>query len=264
MSDFLQKIVTHKRLEIAEAAARTPLAALEPLARSRRHYRGFAAALSVPHRLRFIAEIKRASPSRGEIAIALDPAHLARAYEAGGAAALSVLTERAFFRGAPADLQAARAATNLPVLRKDFLLDPYQVFESAAMGADAVLLIVRILDDDQLQTLYTLARELGLDVLVEIHTETEADRANRLGARLVGINNRDLSRFDTDIDRARHIANALHPETVVVAASGMASLEDIHRTVAAGVTRFLVGETLVRSADPAALLQSWILQGGTP
>jgi indole-3-glycerol phosphate synthase len=264
MSDFLQKIVAHKQQEIAAASVQTPLAALEPLARARRDYRGFAAALSIPHCLRFIAEIKRASPSKGEIAMGLDPARLARTYEAGGAAALSVLTERAFFRGAPADLQAARAATTLPVLRKDFILAPYQVYESAAMGADAILLIVRILTDDELRTLHTLARELGLDVLVEIHTEAEAERANRLGARLVGINNRDLAHFDTDLERARRVAAALHPDTIVVAASGIANLDDIHRTVAAGVTRFLVGESLVRAPDATALLRSWITAGGTP
>jgi indole-3-glycerol phosphate synthase len=241
-----------------------PLASLEPAARTRRDYRGFAAALAAPHRVRVIAEIKRASPSKGDIGIGLDPAALARAYEAGGAAALSVLTDAAFFKGSPQDLAAARAATRLPVLRKDFVLDPYQVYESAAMGADAILLIVRILTDDELRALHALARELGLDVLVEIHTEPEAERANRLGARLIGINNRDLARFDTDLTRARRLAAALHPETVTVAASGIATPDDVHRTVAAGVTRFLVGESLVRAADPAAQLRTLIAAGGRP
>jgi indole-3-glycerol phosphate synthase len=262
MPDFLQKIVAHKRSEVAAAAARVPLAALEPAARGRRDYRGFAAALAVPHRVRIIAEIKRASPSKGDIGIGLDPAALARAYERGGAAALSVLTDHAFFKGSPEDLAAARAATRLPVLRKDFVLDPYQVYESAAMGADAILLIVRILSDEKLRTLLALSRELGLDALVEIHNEEEAVRANRLGARLVGINNRDLARFDTDVTLARRLAAALDPATVVVAASGIASPDDVHRTVAGGVTRFLVGESLVRAADPAALLRALLAAGG--
>lgn len=261
MPDFLQQIVAHKRQEIAEAAMHTPLPALESVARARRDYRGFAAALAVPHHIRIIAEIKRASPSKGEIGVGLDAAALASAYEAGGAAAISVLTERTFFKGSPADLAAARAATSLPVLRKDFILAPYQVHESTAMGADAILLIVRILTDDELHGLYRLARELGLDVLVEIHNEAEADRVNRLGARLVAINNRDLSRFDMDVARARRVAAALDPETVVVAASGITSVAGIHDTVAAGVTRFLIGEALVRAADATALLRELIAVG---
>ena len=264
MPDFLQKILAHKRQELADAAAKVPLAALQPVALARRDYRGFAAALAVPHRVRIIAEIKRASPSKGDLGIGLDPAALARAYEAGGAAALSVLTDHAFFKGSPADLAAARAATTLPVLRKDFILAPYQVYESAAMGADAILLIVRILPDDELQQLFWLARDLGLDVLVEIHNEAEAERANRLGARLVGINNRDLSRFDTDVARAHQLAAALHPDTVVVAASGIAGVAEVHTTVAAGVTRFLIGEALVRAADPSALLRALLAAGGAP
>jgi len=262
MPDFLQKIVAHKQQEIAAAAASTPLATLQPLARARRDYRGFAATLAIPHRIRIIAEIKRASPSKGDIGIGLNPAELARTYETGGAAAISVLTERAYFKGSPEDLAAARAATKLPILRKDFILAPYQVYETAAMGADAMLLIVRILTDDQLKALYELARELGLDVLVEIHNEREAERVNLLGARLVGINNRNLAHFDTDVARAQQLARALHPETIVVAASGINEVAQVHQTVAAGVTRFLVGEALVRAADATVLLRSMIQAGG--
>lgn len=264
MSDFLQKIVAHKQQEIAAAAMQTPQSVLAPLARARQDYRGFAAALTAPHRVHIIAEIKRASPSKGDIGIGLDPAAIARAYSTGGASAISVLTDRTFFKGSREDLAAARAATKLPVLRKDFILAPYQVYESAAMGADAILLIVRILPDDELQALYRLARDLGLDVLVEIHNEAEAARANRLGARLVGINNRDLAHFETDVSRARHVAAALHPETLVVAASGIHGVDEIHNTVAAGVTRFLVGEALVRAPDPAALLCELLAAGGAP
>jgi indole-3-glycerol phosphate synthase len=262
--DFLQKIVAHKRQEIAESTAKVPLAALQPVALARRDYRGFAAALAATHRVHIIAEIKRASPSKGDICTGLDPAALARSYAAGGASAISVLTERAFFKGSPEDLAAVRAATSLPVLRKDFILSPYQVYESAAMGADAILLIVRILLDDELKALYWLTRDLGLDVLVEIHNEDEAVRVNRLGARLVGINNRDLAHFDTDVARARRVAATLNPDTIVVAASGIDGVAEIHNTVAAGVTRFLVGEALVRAPDPTALLRAMRAAGGTP
>ena len=264
MPDFLQKIVAHKQQEIAAAAAKAPMSSLLTAATARRDFRGLVAALAAPHRVHVIAEIKRASPSKGDIGIGLDPAALARSYTRGGAAAISVLTERAYFKGSPEDLAAARAATTLPVLRKDFILSPYQVYESAAMGADAILLIVRILTDDELQALYGLARKIGLDVLVEIHNETEAVRVNRLGARLVGINNRDLAHFGTDVDCARRVATALTPGTLVVAASGIDGSAEVHNTVAAGVTRFLVGEALVRAADPAALLQEMIAAGGTP
>jgi indole-3-glycerol phosphate synthase len=214
--------------------------------------------------VRVVAEIKRASPSRGDIRAGLDPAATARAYEAGGAAALSVLTEPDFFRGSENDLQAARAATRLPVLRKDFILAEYQVCETAAMGADALLLIVRLLSDAHLAQFHRLAADLGLDALVEVHDSRDAQRARRLGARLVGINNRDLASFATDPGRARRLAAAFDPETILVAASGIADGADIRRGVAAGLTRFLVGETLVRAADPAALLRQWIAEGAAP
>ena len=264
MPDFLQKIVAHKQQEIAAAMAHVPLAGLQDTARARRDYRGFVAALAMPHRIHIIAEIKRASPSKGDIGPGLDPAALARAYAAGGASAISVLTGRAFFKGSPEDLAAARAATRLPVLRKDFILSPYQVYESAAMGADAILLIVRMLTDAELQSLYLLAREIGLDVLVEIHSEAEAVRANQLCARLVGINNRDLSHFATDTERAGRIARTLNPDMIIVAASGIDGVAEIHNTVAAGVTCFLVGEALVRAPDPAALLRAMVTAGGRP
>ena len=264
MPDFLQKIVAHKRQELAASIRQVPLATVQAAARTRNDYRGFTTALSVPHRVHIIAEIKRASPSKGDICLGLDPATLARAYASGGASAISVLTERAYFKGSPEDLKAVRAATKLPVLRKDFTLDPYHVYEAAAMGADAILLIVRILTDAELQTLHTLASALGLDVLVEIHTEAEAERVNRLGARLVGINNRDLSHFDTDPERARRIAASLNPDTLVVAASGIDGVAEVHNTVAAGVTRFLVGEALVRAASPAKLLHEMLAAGGAP
>jgi indole-3-glycerol phosphate synthase len=253
---FLDKILESKNDEVARAKAAVPQAALEKQAAARRDYRGFAASLDAPG-VRIIAEIKRASPSLGNIRPDLDPAATAQAYASGGAAALSVLTEPAYFKGSAADLQAARHAVSLPVLRKDFIIDPYQVYETAAMGADAMLLIVRILDDERLHALHTLARDLGLDVLTEVFGEQDAARANALGAPLVGINNRDLAHFKTDITQAARLASHLRPGTAVVALSGIHAAEDIRQTLAGGIRRFLVGEALVRQPDPASTLREW-------
>jgi indole-3-glycerol phosphate synthase len=253
---FLNNILAAKHEEITAAKARLPQARLEWQASARRDYRGFTAALAQPG-VRIVAEIKRASPSLGMIRPNLDPAALARSYAEGAAAAISVLTEPAFFKGSVADLHQARAAADLPVLRKDFIIDPYQVYETAAMGADAMLLIVRILDDERLHTLYTLARSLGLDVLTEIYDEQDAARAHALGATLVGINNRDLAQFKTDITQATRLASLLPPDTLTVALSGIHSADDIRQTLAGGIRRFLIGEALVRQDDPAATLREW-------
>ena len=254
---ILETIVAARRQAVADARQRVPQASLERAATGRRDYRGFAAALARPG-LRVIAEIKRASPSRGPIAPALDPAALARAYAAGGAAALSVLTEPDFFQGSPGDLHRARAAVDLPVLRKDFIIDPYQVYETAALGADALLLIVRVLDDAQLHALHALARQIGLDVLTEVHDARDIARANLLGAPLVGINNRDLAHFKTDAGQATRLVGQLRPGCLPVALSGIRTADDIRRTLAGGIRRVLVGETLVRAPDPAATLREWI------
>ncbi len=253
---FLEQILESKQAEIAEAKARTSLSELEQLAAKRNDFRGFAATLSKPG-VRVIAEIKRASPSRGDISPDLNPAALASAYEQGGAAAISVLTEPAFFKGSAKDLQQARQAVKLPVLRKEFILEPYQVVETAAMGADAILLIVRILDDKQLRELHDLARSLGLDVLTEIFDETDAARLDGMDDLLIGINNRDLTHFHTDTARAARIAAALPRDAAVVAASGILKSEDLQRTLDQGIRRFLIGEALVRLPDPAATLQEW-------
>ena len=254
---FLDKILIAKRDEIAAAKAAVPQAALERQASARRDTpRGFAAALDRPG-VRIIAEIKRASPSLGDIRPDLDPAATARAYAEGGAAALSVLTEPAFFKGSADDLQRASRAVALPVLRKDFIIDPYQVYETAALGADALLLIVRILDDERLRELHALALGLGLDVLTEVFDEQDAARANALGAALVGINNRDLAHFKTDASHAVRLASRLSPGTAVVALSGIHSAEEIRQTLSGGVRRFLIGEALVRQADPVATLREW-------
>ncbi len=253
---FLDKILKAKNAELAAAKAAVPQSQLELRAASRRDFRGFAAALDAPG-VRIIAEIKRASPSLGDIRPDLDPAATAQAYANGGAAALSVLTEPAYFKGSASDLQRARNAVELPVLRKDFIIDPYQVYETAAMGADALLLIVRILDDERLYSLHALARDLGLDVLTEVFDEQDISRANALGATLVGINNRDLAHFKTDITQASRLAKQLHPEAAAIALSGIHALEDIRQTLDTGIRRFLIGEALVRQPDPTATLRSW-------
>jgi indole-3-glycerol phosphate synthase len=253
---FLDNILEAKRAELASAQERVPQAQLEQLAAARRDYRGFAAALDRPG-VRIVAEIKRASPSLGDIRVDLDPAATAQAYADGGAAALSVLTEPAYFKGSAADLLRARAAVTIPVLRKDFIIDPYQVYETAAMGADAMLLIVRILGDERLHALHLLALSLGLDVLTEVFDERDADRANALGATLVGINNRDLAHFKTDVTHASSLAVRLRPGTAVVALSGIRSSDDVLQTLSGGIRRLLVGEALVRQPDPTATLRSW-------
>jgi indole-3-glycerol phosphate synthase len=253
---FLDNIVAAKRAEIAAAQALKPQAELERLAAKREDFRGFAASLARPG-VRVIAEIKRASPSLGDIRPDLHPGELALAYQTGGAAAISVLTEPAYFKGSAKDLKRAREFVELPVLRKDFILDPYQIYETAAMGADAMLLIVRILDDETLQSLLALALGVGLETLVEIHNEADAKRIAALAPPLVGINNRDLAHFHTDTDRAARIAALLPRGTAVVAASGIHGEADIQQGLAHGIRRFLVGETLVRQDDPAQLLRQW-------
>ena len=256
---ILETILATRRQAVAEAKVRLPQARLEQEAAARRDYRGLAAALEQPG-LRIIAEIKRASPSRGPIRPDLDPAALARAYADGGAAALSVLTDRVL-PGIAGDLHHAPRRRPLPVLRKDFIFDPYQVYESAAMGADAILLIVRMLDDGALHALHALARQLGLDVLTEAHDARDIARAKALGATLVGINNRDLAHFGTDIGQATRLAGLLNPGTMVMALSGIHTAEDVRQTVAGGIRRILVGEALVRQADPASTLRTWIGRG---
>lgn len=256
MSSFLEKILSAKQAEIEAARGVLPQAKLERLAARRSDFRGFAESLARPG-VRVIAEMKRASPSLGPIRLDLDPAALATAYQTGGAAAISVLTEPAFFRGSAEDLQRARNAVELPVLRKDFILEPYQVYETAAMGADAMLIIVRILRDEQLETLLALARAIGLDVLVEIHDETDARRIAAHAPAVVGINNRNLAHFDTDVNRAARLAACLPRGSAAVAASGIREASDIQRSLAAGIRRFLIGETLVKSPNPAELLRQW-------
>jgi indole-3-glycerol phosphate synthase len=256
MTDFLSRIVAQTRLDVTARMGAAPLQAVcdAALARPPGDRRSLAGALQ-GEGVRVIAEIKRASPSRGAINMDIDPAALARAYEQGGAAALSVLTEPNWFKGSAADLLAARAAVRLPVLRKDFILCDYQVYESVAMGADAILLIVRILSQDQLAHLYRLAVSLKIDVLVEVHDAADMGRVAGLGCRLVGINNRDLAAFKTDVSVATSLMRHLPSGMIPVAASGIETRADIDRNLECGIRCFLIGEGLVRSADPAALLR---------
>jgi indole-3-glycerol phosphate synthase len=203
-----------------------------------------------------IAEVKRRSPSVGPIAPSLDPAVLAAEYATGGAAAVSVLTEPSFFGGSKGDLHAVRSATTLPVLRKDFVLDPAQVWESRAMGADAVLLIVAILDDETLGRCVEAADAAGIAVLVEIHHESEALRAMAAGARIVGVNNRDLTTFDVDVSRAERMRGLLAADTLTVAESGVSSPETARRMADAGYDAVLIGEAAVTADDPSAFVAS--------
>ncbi len=255
-TDFLTQIVQQKGHEIAQARKAIPEGRLAELARQRSDFRPFFEALSRPGAagVNIIAEIKRASPSQGDICVDLDAAKMAARYEKGGAAAVSVLTDPLYFKGSLADLKAARSACTLPVLRKEFIISRYQVYEAAAAGADAILLIARILAPEKLDQLYGLCRELGMDALVEIHTADDACIVAACGARLVGINNRNLSTFETDTAIAMDLVSRLAPGQVPVAASGISSAQDIKKNLSAGIFNFLVGESIVRSTDPARFI----------
>lgn len=250
MATYLDQILeAHRAVAAADTRPRDALAAA---AADGPTPRGFRAALGGDGDLALICEIKRRSPSKGDLAPDLDPAVLARAYEAGGAACLSVLTDHEFFGGSADDLAAARTASSLPVLRKDFTVCERDVYDARIMGADALLLIVAALDDVELADFHALARELGLDVLVEIHDEPELERAVTLGADLVGVNQRDLVTFEVDTDRAVRLAPQMPDGVVRVAESGVTGPHDTERLARAGYHAVLVGEALVTAADPAA------------
>jgi indole-3-glycerol phosphate synthase len=255
---ILDDILARTRADLGPRQAARPLSELEAAAARMPPARSLARALRRPGQIACIAEFKRRSPSAGWIAEGAEPSATARAYAAGGAAAMSVLTDGPFFGGNLEDLRAARAACDVPILRKDFVVDRYQIVEARAAGADAVLLIVAALDDAQLAALLAATRQVGLDALVEAHDEVEVARAVAAGASIVGINNRDLRTFTVDRDLAARMRPRVPADRVIVAESGIRDSADVARLRAAGVDAILVGETLMRAPDPAAALRALV------
>jgi len=250
--NVLDKIFRTKREEVEAAKALVPMADLKSMAADAPPTRGFAQALVTGPRIGLIAEIKKASPSQGLIRADFDAVEIARIYEANGANCLSVLTDSPYFQGAPEYLTAARAATSLPALRKDFIADPYQVYQARAWHADAILLIVAALDDGQMIELQGLAANLGMDTLVETHTEEEAARAIDIGATLIGVNNRNLSDFTTSMEISERILPMLQPYATTVAESALETADDVARMQRAGAQAVLIGTTFTASPDIGA------------
>ncbi len=263
---ILDEIVAARLNRVMKAKMRMPLIMLKQMMSNRPPKRDFAAALAGPG-LRVIAEMKRASPSHGTFREDFRPREIAQSYEASGAAALSVLTEEDFFRGSLTDLIDARDATGLPVLRKDFIVDAYQIFESAATGADAVLLIVAALDDYYLRAYVETAETLELAALVEVHTEEELDRAVRAGAKIIGVNNRNLKNLDVDLETSLRLRDKIPADAVAVSESGIKTPEDLRRLADAGYHAVLIGERFLTGEDPGRELGQLLegaRAGGSP
>ncbi|MBP0048432.1 indole-3-glycerol phosphate synthase TrpC [Marinobacterium sp. AK62] len=273
MSDtptILKKIIARKREEVAERSARVSLedlkARIEQQQGTATDPRGFVASLEralSEGRAAVIAEIKKASPSKGVIRDPFVPAEIAPSYEAGGASCLSVLTDVDFFQGSDEYLQQARAACTLPVIRKDFIVDPYQVYEARALGADCILLIVAALDDQQLADLTALTHALGMDVLIEVHNEAELQRILPLNTRLIGINNRDLHTFEVSLDNTFKLLDQIPQDRIVVTESGILSPDDVAAMQAREVNAFLIGEAFMRAEDPGQTLADFFAAART-
>ena len=256
MTSVLDKIVATKRVEIAVAKSARPESALRELAAAAPPPRDFFSVLAAPGPIRLIAEVKKASPSRGLIRADFQPVEIALAYEAHGASCISVLTDQQYFQGSLDDLRLVRAAVRLPVLRKDFILDSYQLFEARAAGADAVLLIAECLDDCNLRKLHNASVALGMAPLVELYDPDNLQRVFDAGATLIGINNRDLHSFETDLEHTLRLRDRIPRECVLVSESGIRTREDVERLAAAGVDAILVGETLMASPDVGAAVDA--------
>lgn len=258
MNDILNSILARKAEEIQQRSRVRPLADLRARALQQPPTRGFVDAIHRKHaagEAAVIAEVKKASPSKGLIRADFNPAQIARSYEAGGAACLSVLTDVDFFQGSNLYLGEARGACSLPVLRKDFTIDPYQVYEARVIGADCILLIVAALEDGPLVEMANLAMELGMDVLVEVHDIDELERALQTDCELIGVNNRNLRTFEVSLDTTLSLRDAVPPDRILVTESGIAAREDVARMREAGVQTFLVGESFMREPEPGAALQ---------
>jgi indole-3-glycerol phosphate synthase len=264
--DFLTKIIESKRTRLQAARAETSVAEMRRQAvdsRLQRKPHALLRALVDGTSVNVIAEIKRASPSRGFINAGADPASLAHAYSRGGAIAVSVLTEEDYFHGSLEDLRAVRSAVSLPLLRKDFIFDEFQLYEAAAAGADAILLIVAALDDVALRNLRSIAEdELGMDALIEVHTSSEMERAIACGATLVGVNNRDLKTFEVSLETSARLINEVPSDIVCISESGLHAATDLYRLQAVGYKGFLIGEMLMRADDPEKALRELLQAAG--